>query len=74
MFNKKVIKTLEKTIDTLKEVINNLENENKILRHNEETLILDNNKNKEKITDLENNVDFLYNNLSVAKRKLAPRK
>ena len=73
MFNKKLIKTLEKTINTLKEVINKLEDENKYLRHNEMILIEEKNKDQDKIIDLMNNIDILYNNLSVAKRKLAPR-
>lgn len=77
MFNKKLIQTL-------KNVINNLEDEKKKL---EEELIKEKAKNytyqhdlviilqnseeyRKKIQDLENNIEFLTNNLSPAKKKL----
>lgn len=78
MFNRKLI-------NTLKTVINNLEKENKDLKmkieqrdivlkdYQEEHEILLNNsaEHRQKITDLENNIEFLVNNLTPKKRELA---
>ena len=80
MFNKKLIQTL-------KNVINNLEDEKlkmkEELRKEKEknemyqkdlVIVLQNSEEyRKKIQDLENNIEFLYNNLSPAKRKLIPK-
>lgn len=70
MFKKALIKTL-------KNVINNLEDENTKLKLKIEqrdlmikTLISSSEENKAKIVDLENNVEFLYSNLTPKKKEL----
>ena len=64
-------------IKTLKNVINNLEDENAKLKLKIEQrdlmikiLINSSEENKAKIVDLENNVEFLYNNLTPKKKEL----
>ena len=70
MFKKALIKTL-------KNVINNLEDENTKLKLKIEqrdlmikTLLSSSEENKAKIVDLENNVEFLYSNLTPKKKEL----
>lgn len=53
----------------LKQVINQLESENDILKYNNTILIDDNRKLRGKIYDLEKNLEFVTNNLSAQKRK-----
>lgn len=76
MFKRQYIKELEGTIDSLKVTINNLEDDIYILKtaikERDKMITVEFNKNKKlqnRITDLENNIDFLYDNLSSAKKK-----
>lgn len=71
MFNKKLIETLksiindlEKELDEKKTVIKDYQEENEILLNNSAEY-------RAKITDLENNIEFLYNNLTPKKKELA---
>ena len=70
MFNKKLIETLksvindlEKELDEKKTVIKDYQEENEILLNNSAEY-------RVKITDLENNIEFLYNNLTPKKKEL----
>ena len=70
MFNKKLIQTLKNTINSLeadldekKAVIKDYQEENEILLNNAAEL-------RAKIVDLENNIEFLYNNLTPKKKEL----
>jgi len=70
MFNKKLIETLksvindlEKELDEKKTVIKDYQEENEILLNNSAEY-------RAKITDLENNIEFLYNNLTPKKKEL----
>lgn len=70
MFNKKLIKRLKETINSLDDeldikeaVIESYQKENEILLENLEEL-------RDKITDLENNIEFLTNNLSEKNKEL----
>lgn len=71
-----LFKTRKKLINNLKKVINSLEYENKQLKEKNRIyekdliILLDNAKEfRERITDLENNIELLTNNLSPAKKK-----
>ena len=69
MFSKLLINSLRKTINQLEEEKTQLEAKNKELEH-DNILLLDTNRDQRaKINDLENNVEFLTNNLSAQKRK-----
>lgn len=70
MFNKKLIETLKNTINNLEEeldvkkaVIKDYQEENEILLNNAIEY-------RAKIEDLENNIEFLYNNLTPKKKEL----
>ena len=70
MFNKKLIETLksvinglEKELDEKKTVIKDYQEENEILLNNSAEY-------RTKITDLENNIEFLVNNLTPKKKEL----
>ena len=76
MLKRQYIRELEKTIDALKQTINILENDNLALkiakRERDKMIVIEYNKNeklKSRIEDLETNIEFLYNNLSPAKKK-----
>lgn len=63
-FNKILIKTLKNTINELEKDLENEKYINKIHEHNE-VILLDNlTEAREKIQNLENNLDFITNNLS----------
>ena len=70
MFNKKLIETLKsvindlgKELDEKKTVIKDYQNEHEIVLNNSAEY-------RAKITDLENNIEFLYNNLTPKKKEL----
>ena len=70
MFNKKLIETLKsvindlgKELDEKKTVIKDYQKEHEILLNNSAEY-------RAKITDLENNIEFLYNNLTPKKKEL----
>lgn len=77
MFKKKLINTLKSTINDLedeklklKEEIKKEKEKNRIYQHDLVILLQNAEENRKKIVDLENNIEFLVNNLSPAKRKL----
>lgn len=77
MFKKKLINTLKSTINDLedeklklKEEIKKEKEKNRIYQHDLVILLQNAEENRKKIIDLENNIEFLVNNLSPAKRKL----
>lgn len=83
MFNLGKVKKLEKEIEGLKRTIkfkdekldkreNLIQEKNEeisMLRHNELILLKNAEELRNRIVDLENNIEFLYNNLSAQKRK-----
>lgn len=69
IFNKILIKTLKNTINDLEEELQHEKNLNKIHQHNE-VILLDNlSEARAKIQNLENNLEFVANNLSVQKKQ-----
>ena len=69
LFNKILIKTLKNTINELE---NNLEEQkyiNKVHQHNEVILLNNLAEARAKIKNLENNLEFVTNNLSAQKKK-----
>lgn len=77
MFKKKLINTLKSTINDLedeklklKEEIRKEKEKGRLYQHDLVILLENAEENRKKIVDLENNIEFLVNNLSPAKRKL----
>lgn len=69
-FKFKLRKTLLKVIEQLEEDKEELENKLKEKEHNNLILLQNASEQRERIKDLENNIEFLVNNLTPAKRKL----
>lgn len=69
-FKFKLRKTLLKVIEQLEEDKEELENKLKEKEHNNLILLQNASEQRAKIKDLENNIEFLVNNLTPAKRKL----
>ena len=68
-FNKILIKTLKNTINELEKDLENQKYINKIHEHNE-VILLDNlTEAREKIQNLENNLEFVTNNLSAQNKQ-----
>ena len=71
MLKRKLIETLKQTINSLQEELENEKQKNSYLT-NDLVVVLNNARaNRRKITDLENNIELLVNNLSPKKRELA---
>lgn len=70
MFNKLLIKTLKNTINELQEEKEQLINKNKDLERDCIILLETNREQRERIVDLENNVELLVFNLTPKKRAL----
>lgn len=77
MFKKKLINTLKSTINDLedeklklKEEIRKEKEKGRLYQHDLIIFLENAEENRKKIVDLENNIEFLVNNLSPAKRKL----
>lgn len=72
-FNKKKIKKQEENSDNfmkiLNETLDRTKNKNKELEHNNLILLENSIELRKKITYLENNIEFLTNNLSTQKKK-----
>ena len=69
LFNKILIKTLKNTINELEKDLENQKYMNKVHEHNE-VILLDNlTEARAKIKNLENNLEFVTNNLSAQKKK-----
>lgn len=80
MFNKKLIQTLKNVINNLedeklkmKEELRKEKEKNEIYQKDLVIVLQNSEEYRKKIQDLENNIEFLYNNLSPAKRKLIPK-
>lgn len=69
-FKFKLRKTLLKVIEQLEEEKEELENKLKEKEHNNLILLQNASEQRARIKDLENNIEFLVNNLTPAKRKL----
>ena len=69
-FKFKLRKTLLKVIEQLEEEKEDLENKLKEKEHNNLILLQNASEQRSRIKDLENNIEFLVNNLTPAKRKL----
>ena len=70
LFNKILIKTLKNTINELEKDLENQKYMNKVHEHNEVILLNNLAESRAKIKNLENNLEFVTNNLSPAKKKL----
>lgn len=68
-FKFKLRKTLLKVIEQLEEEKEDLENKLKEKEHNNLILLQNASEQRAKIKDLENNIEFLVNNLSSIKKK-----
>ena len=68
-FKFKLRKTLLKVIEQLEEDKEELENKIKEKEHNNLILLQNASEQRAKIKDLENNIEFLVNNLSSIKKK-----
>lgn len=68
-FKFKLRKTLLKVIEQLEEEKEDLENKLKEKEHNNLILLQNASEQRVKIKDLENNIEFLVNNLSSIKKK-----
>lgn len=69
LFNKILIKTLKNTINELEKDLENQKHINKVHEHNEVILLNNLAEAREKIKNLENNLEFVTNNLSAQKKK-----
>ena len=70
MFNRKLIKELKNTINILQEELQNEKEKNTYLTKDCVVLLKNSLDYRRKIIDLENNIEFLVNNLSAKKREL----
>lgn len=69
LFNKILIKTLKNTINELEKDLENQKYINKVHEHNEVILLNNLAEARSKIKNLENNLEFVTNNLSAQKKK-----
>ncbi len=70
MFNRRLIKALKRTINSLEEDLQNEKAKNSYLTNDCLVLLNNSSRDRNKIIDLENNIEFLVNNLSAKKREL----
>lgn len=70
MLNRKLIKKLKKTINNLEEELELEKSSNRLFRNDCLILLETSINQRRKIKDLENNIEFLVNNLSAKKREL----
>ncbi len=70
MFNRRLIKALKNTINSLEEDLQNEKEKNSYLTNDCLVLLKNSSRDRNKIIDLENNIEFLVNNLSAKKREL----
>lgn len=71
MLKRKLIETLKQTINSLQEDLQNEKQKNSYLTKDLVVLLNNEMMNRKKMTDMENNIEFLVNNLSPKKRELA---
>lgn len=69
MFKGKLIKILKATINNLEEDLDKKQLANQYLQHDCEILLNTNREQRIKIKDLENNIEFLTNNIGSRKLK-----
>ena len=69
LFNKILIKTLKNTINELEKNLDEQKHINKLHQHNEVILLNNLAEARAKIKNLENNLEFVTNNLSAQKKK-----
>lgn len=69
LFNKILIKTLKNTINELEKDLDEQKDMNKLHKHNEVILLNNLAEARAKIKNLENNLEFVTNNLSAQKKK-----
>ena len=69
LFNNTLIKTLKNTINELEKDLENQKYMNKVHEHNEVILLNNLAEARAKIKNLENNLEFVTNNLSAQKKK-----
>lgn len=69
MFNRKLIKTLKATINSLENDLENEKQKNSYLIKDLVVMIQNQSKSRKKIIDLENNIEFLTNNIGSRKLK-----
>lgn len=69
MFNRKLIKTLKATINSLENDLENEKQKNSYLTKDLVVMIQNETKSRKRITDLENNIEFLTNNIGSRKLK-----
>ncbi len=71
MLKRKLITTLKQTINSLQEELENEKQKNSYLTKDLVVLLNNEMMNRKKMTDMENNIEFLVNNLTLKKRELA---
>lgn len=71
MLKRKLIETLKQTINSLQEELENEKQKNSYLTKDLVVLLNNEMMNRKKMTDMENNIEFLVNNLTPKKRELA---
>lgn len=69
MFNRKLIKTLKATINSLENDLENEKQKNSYLTKDLVVMIQNQTRSRKRIIDLENNIEFLTNNLGSRKLK-----
>lgn len=69
MFNRKLIKTLKTTINSLENDLENEKQKNSYLTKDLVVMIQNQTRSRKRIIDLENNIEFLTNNLGSRKLK-----
>lgn len=69
MFKGRLIKILKATINNLEEDLDKKKQANQYLQHDCEILLNTNREQRTKIKDLENNIEFLTNNIGSRKLK-----
>lgn len=69
MLNKKLIKTLKATINSLENDLENEKQKNSYLTKDLVVMIQNQTRSRKRIIDLENNIEFLTNNLGSRKLK-----
>lgn len=68
--NKLLIEALKSTINSLEDELKKEKEKNEIYQKDLIIVLKNGEEQRKKIKDLENNVEFLYNNLSPKKKKL----
>lgn len=70
MFKRKLVKTLKNTINNLEQELKEEKTRNEIYQKDMVILLKNSEKQRKKIKDLENNIELLVNNLSEKNKEL----